>query len=212
MSESISGCINCRKTPKQGRSKTLFSAILEAATQVLTEEGIRRFTTLRVAERAGISIGSLYQYFPNKASILFQLQINEWKKNQQLIQSILENNEIAPLERLDTAIRSFIQSECDESDIRKALVDASPFYRKTEDFYVAKANTRINIKPFINELMPNSCSESLEFIEDLLVRIVTSFGKQFSEESRTEEEVVHYSKAIANMLKTQINSYKLRTL
>ena len=62
------------------------------------------------------------------------------------------------------------------------------------------------------QLMPNSCSESLEFVEDLLVRIVTSFGKQFSEESRTEEEVVHYSKAIANMLKTQINSYKLRTL
>ena len=65
---------------------------------------------------------------------------------------------------------------------------------------------------FINELLPNSCSESLEFIEDLLLRIVTSFGKQFSEESRTEEEITNYSKAIANMLKMQIESYKLRQL
>ncbi len=208
MNENITDCIASRKKPKQGRSKTLVSAILEAAIQVLTKEGIRRFTTARVAERAGISVGSLYQYFPNKASVLFQLQVNEWTKTQQLIQNILEDSAIPPLERLDTAIRSFIHSECNESGIRKALVDASPFYRNTEEFRVAKANTRINIKPFISELLPDSCLETIEFIEDLLLRLVTSFGKQFSEESRTEEEITRYSSAITNMLAMHINSYK----
>jgi AcrR family transcriptional regulator len=208
MNGNITDCISSRKTPKQGRSKALVSAILEAAIQVLTEGGIRSFTTARVAERAGISVGSLYQYFPNKASILFQLQINEWKKTQRLIQSILEDSEVPPLERLDTAISSFIHSECNESGIRKALVDASPFYRNTNEFSIGKANTRINVKPFIKELLPNSSSETLEFIEDLLLRVVTSFGKQFSEESRTEEEIKLYSTAISNMLAMKINSYK----
>lgn len=63
-----------RKIPKQVRSSELVSAILQAATQVLEQEGATRFTTARVAERAGVSIGSLYQYFPNKAAILFRLQ------------------------------------------------------------------------------------------------------------------------------------------
>lgn len=208
MSENVTACISSRKTPKQGRSKILVSAILEAAIQVLIEAGIRRFTTARVAERAGISVGSLYQYFPNKASILFQLQVNEWTKNQQLIQSTLDDSAIPPLERLDTAIKSFIHSECNESGIRKALVDASPFYRNTKEFNVAKTNTKIDIKPFISELRPDICLESLEFIEDLLLRVVTSFGKQFSEESRTEEEITRYSTAITNMLAMHINSYK----
>lgn len=58
--------ISKRKQPRQARSSDLVAAILEAATQVLAEVGAERFTTARVAERAGVSIGSLYQYFPNK--------------------------------------------------------------------------------------------------------------------------------------------------
>lgn len=70
--------IASRKQPKQARSAALVAAILEAATQVLSEEGAARFTSARVAEKAGVSVGSIYQYFPNKASILFRLQVDEW--------------------------------------------------------------------------------------------------------------------------------------
>lgn len=44
-------------------------AIIQATTQVLLEQGYDRFTTVRAAERAGVSVGSLYQYFPNKAAL-----------------------------------------------------------------------------------------------------------------------------------------------
>ena len=47
--------------------------ILEAATRVLERNGPEAFTTSRVAEVAGVSVGSLYQYYPNKASLLFCL-------------------------------------------------------------------------------------------------------------------------------------------
>jgi DNA-binding transcriptional regulator YbjK len=65
--------ISSRKRPKQARSTDLVAAILEAAAQVLAKEGAPRFTTARVSERAGVSVGSIYQYFPNKAAILFRL-------------------------------------------------------------------------------------------------------------------------------------------
>lgn len=59
-----------RKTPVQARSAASVDAILEATLQVLVSVGKERLTTTRVAERAGVSVGTLYQYFPNKSSLL----------------------------------------------------------------------------------------------------------------------------------------------
>ncbi len=62
-----------RKLPKQERSQATVEAILTATTHILTEKGYDHLTTNRVAELAGVSIGSLYQYFPNKESLIFAL-------------------------------------------------------------------------------------------------------------------------------------------
>ncbi len=62
-----------RKLPKQARSGATVEAILEAAAQVFERQGYAAGTTNRIAERAGVSIGSLYQYFPNKDAILVAL-------------------------------------------------------------------------------------------------------------------------------------------
>lgn len=59
-----------RKSPVQARSRSTVEAILDATIQVLLDGGLDRLTTTRVAERAGVSIGSLYQYFPEKHSLL----------------------------------------------------------------------------------------------------------------------------------------------
>lgn len=59
-----------RKTPVQARSTETVDAILDATLQVLTRVGKERLTTTRVASRAGVSVGTLYQYFPNKVSLL----------------------------------------------------------------------------------------------------------------------------------------------
>ena len=59
------------KPPKQSRSRFTFSTILEAALELINRrEGMDRLTTRRIAERAGVSVGSLYQYFTNAESIL----------------------------------------------------------------------------------------------------------------------------------------------
>lgn len=59
-----------RKTPVQARSTHTVEAIFDATIQVLLEHGAERLTTSRVAERAGVSVGTLYQYFPHKQSLL----------------------------------------------------------------------------------------------------------------------------------------------
>ena len=59
-----------RKQPQQARSKAMVAAILEAAIRVLIKRGYQGATTIAIAERAGVSVGSLYQYFPNKEEIV----------------------------------------------------------------------------------------------------------------------------------------------
>ncbi|MGH6787987.1 MAG: TetR/AcrR family transcriptional regulator [Novosphingobium sp.] len=62
-----------RKAPAQARSRATQAAIVEAAARVVAARGLAGFTTNAVAERAGVSIGSLYQYFPNKDALMLAL-------------------------------------------------------------------------------------------------------------------------------------------
>lgn len=65
--------LRARKAPRQARSRETVDALVEAAAQVFERHGYAAGTTNRIAERAGVSIGSLYQYFPNKDALLFAL-------------------------------------------------------------------------------------------------------------------------------------------
>lgn len=62
-----------RKKPRQARAAATIGAIVEAAAQILQKEGEEGLTTAKIAERAGVSIGSLYQYFPNREAVLLAL-------------------------------------------------------------------------------------------------------------------------------------------
>ncbi len=62
-----------RKAPQQARSTATLEAIHTATIQVLLREGVGRLTTARVAERAGVSIGTMYQYYPHKQALLFAM-------------------------------------------------------------------------------------------------------------------------------------------
>jgi AcrR family transcriptional regulator len=70
MRASVSAALKPRKTPVQSRSAATVLAIFEATIQVLLKQGFEQLTTTRVADRAGVSVGTLYQYFPNKNALL----------------------------------------------------------------------------------------------------------------------------------------------
>src|SRR5262249_62418487 len=63
-----------RKTPRQDRSRATVEALLEATAHILVRDGYARLTTNRIAERAGVNIASLYQYFPGKEAIVAELR------------------------------------------------------------------------------------------------------------------------------------------
>ena len=73
MADQARAAFEPRKTPVQARSTLTVEAISEATIQVLLTHGTDRLTTTRVAERAGVSVGTLYQYYPNKQSLLFAI-------------------------------------------------------------------------------------------------------------------------------------------
>lgn len=191
--------ISTRKLPKQARSADLVAAILEAATQVLAREGVQRFTTARVAEKAGVSIGSVYQYFPNKAAILFRLQSDEWQQTTEMWRTILQDAGKAPLERLRLLVHAFVRSECDEAAMRVALNDAAPLYRDAPEAQAIKSSADLVFEAFMMEVLPKATAEVRSLACDLIVTTLSTVGKEFSESPRSSAEIETYADGMADM-------------
>lgn len=199
MTQRQSARIASRKQPRQARSTELVAAILQAAIQVLAKEGAARFTTARVAEKAGVSIGSLYQYFPNKAAILFRLQSDEWKQTTELLTRLLEDPTIAPLQRLRNLVHTFIHSECEEADMRIALDDAAPLYRHAPEARQVKEEGQQGIMRFMQEVLPDAAEDTRRRAADLITTTMSTVGKEFSQTPRSQAEIDEYASAMADM-------------
>jgi len=199
-------CISTRKQPQQARSTELVAAILEAAVQVLAKEGATRFTTARVAEKAGVSVGSVYQYFPNKAAILFRLQSDEWQQTTRMLRNILEKHDEAPLDRLRTLVHAFIQSECEEAQMRGALSDAAPLYRDAPEALEVRAASRETFDAFMLELLPQVSEQTRALACDLILTTLSSVGKDFSCSPRTAQKIAVYAEGMADMFRAYVNA------
>ena len=191
--------ISPRKQPQQARSAELVAITLQAAVQVLAKEGAQRFTMARVAERAGVSVGSLYQYFPNKAAILFRLQSDEWRQTTQLLRGILEDVQRPPLERLRLLVHAFIRSECDEAGMRVALNDAAPLYRDAPEAREVRASGARTVQVFMQEVLPKASEATRALAGHLITTTLSTVGKHFSESPRTLAEIEAYAESMADM-------------
>jgi AcrR family transcriptional regulator len=106
---------NPRKAPEQDRSRATVEAIVEAAAHILIKHGYDAFTTNRVAEKAGVSIGSLYQYFPNKDALLSELMRRHIVEIERGVEEMAALARTAPLAEV---IRAGI-----EQNVRSHLID-----------------------------------------------------------------------------------------
>ncbi|CAD9221275.1 Transcriptional regulator, TetR family [Burkholderia cenocepacia] len=199
MTDRRNAPIATRKQPRQARSTRLVEDVLQAAIQVLASEGAQRFTMARVAERAGVSVGSLYQYFPNKASVLFRLQHDEWRQTHDMLCAILQDTQKTPPERLRTAVHAFIRSECDEAPMRIALDDAAPLYRDAPEAQDVKVEGNRAFSAFMREALPDVSDATHALACELILTTLTTGGKAFSETARTPAEIDAYSAAMADM-------------
>jgi AcrR family transcriptional regulator len=202
--------VSSRKEPQQARSAELVAAVLEAAAQVLAKEGAQRFTTARVAEKAGVSVGSLYQYFPNKAAILFRLQSDEWRRTSELLTSIFEDREKPPLVRLRLLVRAFIRSECEEAELRVALADAAPLYRDAPEASEARAGSEQAVEAFMRETAPAASEVARRLAGELVMTTLSALGKHVSETPRPDAEIESYANAVADMFSAYLERLERR--
>ena len=107
-----------RKRPRQRRSKATVEAILEATARVLVEEGIDRASTNRIAEIAGVSIGSLYQYFPSKDALVMALLERHCERMLGLLLRASVDLADAPLE---DAVRTYVRAVIDAHALEPKL-------------------------------------------------------------------------------------------
>jgi AcrR family transcriptional regulator len=96
-----------RKTPVQARAKITWNVILDAAAQVLLRRGYEKATTDRIAERAGVSIGSIYEYFPNKESIFAALMLR-WNEERWVALSAVRGEDEEP--GLEALVRQTVRA------------------------------------------------------------------------------------------------------
>ena len=206
MTDRRSPSISSRKEPQQARSAELVAAVLEAAVQVLATEGAQRFTTARVAEKAGVSVGSLYQYFPNKAAILFRLQSDEWRQTTALLRSILEDGRMPPLERLrllwstPSSARNAMKPSAGSAQRRRSSLSRRAGGARSESL----ADGAVEV--FMREALPETSVVTRALAGDLITTTLSAVGKHFSESPRTLAEIAAYADAMADMFCAYLRS------
>jgi AcrR family transcriptional regulator len=114
-----------RRIPRQARATETVAVILEAAAQILETDGLEGFTTNAVAERAGVSIGTLYQYFANKNLLLLALAKQQMAAGLGDIARALQATAEASVEdRVRAVVRGMINAFRGRTRARKALTQA----------------------------------------------------------------------------------------
>jgi AcrR family transcriptional regulator len=162
-------------------------------------DGAYHFTTARVAEAAGVSVGSLYQYFPNKEAILFRLQADEWRQTMSQLETILSDVNTPAPQRLRAAVRTFFRSECDEAAFRSALEEAAPLYRAAPEASAHTEEGRHLMERFMRDALPSASARERAFAADLVGIVMSSAGKMISVQNRSRSEVDALADAVSDM-------------
>lgn len=116
-----------RKRPRQSRSKETVESILGATARILVKHGFDGLTTNAVAEQAGVSIGSLYQYFPNKQSLVAALIEQRIDEKNARTHAALAEVAAAPFQvAVRTMIRMTIENYAAAPELSRVLIEQVP--------------------------------------------------------------------------------------
>ncbi|MGC7198186.1 TetR/AcrR family transcriptional regulator [Mycobacteroides abscessus] len=170
-----------RKQPRQDRAEATRRRILEAAAHVFADFGYAAGTTNRIAERAEISIGSLYQYFPNKDAILVELMTAHTHRGFALIHQHLAAGLPDTIEdTLRVFVRSAIDNHRDSPRLHRVLFEEAPrppeflaMLHRSEDAVIAAAEAVLAAHPEVR--VTETCTAArmvVATIESLVHRLI----------------------------------------
>jgi len=127
-----------RRRPKQRRARQTVDAVLDAAVRVLKREGFNAITTNRIAEVAGVSIGSVYQYFPDKRAIFVALHQRHVDQIDRMVETKLIEHAASSLDDLVRAmVEGMIEAHATDPELHELLLTEVPHRADgTRDFAV----------------------------------------------------------------------------
>jgi AcrR family transcriptional regulator len=172
-----------RKLPQQERSRIAVEAILAATTRILTEEGYEKANTNRIAERAGVSIGSLYQYFPNKESLIAALMVQHSHEMVELVESKLTDLYDSPPEMaIPEIVKAVIAAHAIDPRLHQVLNEEIPQSARSQQMQKAEERMIELLRSYLcrwrnspNErLCERICSQNIDMTVFILSRTVES--------------------------------------
>jgi len=144
-----------RKDSKQTRSQNTVEAILQAATQILAKIDLDKTTTNKIAEMAGVSIGSYYQYFPNKESLVAKLIDREVTKYTAQLETMFDEHAD---DEWPALVEVIVGDLCDQFFGRKALarifIKSAGFLKKTDVVIEARSRIAKRLTQLISDRRP----------------------------------------------------------
>jgi AcrR family transcriptional regulator len=172
--------------------------LLEAAARVLAREGAARFTTNRVAEAAGVSVGSLYQYYPNKAALLVGLHERDAEGLWAELDAVLADAGTAPRERLARIVHGFFQVQGAATDHHVALQEAQALISGTAAFRAFEDRVAARLEVFLREA---GCpGGEVAFLARFTFTVVTGIGERIGTRRLSRRELDRMAEATTRML------------
>lgn len=177
-----------RKRPKQARAKVTVDAVLEATARILATEGYDALNTNKVADTAGVSVGSLYQYFPNKAALIAALVDRHVGDELRVLGAAFEANADAPLPQ---AIRALITAHVDlhqkDVELTRALHAQIPRLGVAPQLLKATQMIETRLINFLRQRPESFEPDSLEIAAFLVVHGVETLNERYLLERRDLE-------------------------
>ena len=164
-----------RKLPKQSRSRVTVEAILAATTHILVEEGYDKANTNRIAEHAGISIGSLYQYFPNKESLMTALMDQHAQEMAELVGTKLDRLFDSPLEiAIPELITAVVAAHAINPRLHQVLSEEIPRSERSPQMHKADERVTTLIRAYLERWRDQIQPQNIDLTVFILSRTVDS--------------------------------------
>lgn len=139
-----------RKQPRQARSRAMVAAIIEATTRVLRKHGYAGASTNRIAKLAGVSVGSLYQYFPGKDALVLAVADQHAAEMVSLLQASAIQSVGAPLPVTVRAfVRAMVQAHQGDGYLHRALI-AQVMHLGMEQFQAVQRQATSVVRAFLD--------------------------------------------------------------
>jgi AcrR family transcriptional regulator len=179
-----------RKAASQARSRATVDALVEATARILVKEGFDKASTNRIAEVAGVGVGSLYQYFPSKEALVAAVAERHQQEIMQTVRGELAEVLALPVEQaMRKLVAVAVKAHRVDPKLHRVLAEQIPRVGKLEKLATFNRENYVLFRTYLESHRDELCVDDLE---------LASFVCVTSIEALTHNAVLHHSKMLSD--------------